>query len=203
MQSFIRETALAAVIPGDNLDTDQIIPARFLKFDRSAGYGQFLFHDLRFDEAGAERPGFVLNQQPFRAAKILVTGENFGCGSSREGAVYALCDYGVRAVVGPSFGDIFYNNALKNGLIPVRLDASEIARLREAVREAPGAEIAIDLEQEFVLLPGGRRAPLSIDPFWRECILKGVDEIDLTLGYMAEIEAFERNHLARTPWIDA
>ena len=203
MRSFIRETALAAIIPGDNVDTDQIIPARFLKFDRAAGYGQFLFHDLRFDETGAERPDFVLNRASFRAAKVLVTGENFGCGSSREGAVYALCDYGVRAVVGPSFGDIFYNNALKNGLLPVRLAAPELAALREAMGRGAGCQITVDLEQERVELPEGRIAPLSIDPFWRECILKGVDEIDLTLGYMARIESFERDHLSRMRWLDS
>ncbi len=202
MQAFTRETALAAVLPGDNVDTDQIIPARFLKFDRAGGYGQFLFHDLRFDADGGERPGFVLNRAPFDNAKVLVVGENFGCGSSREGAVYALCDFGIRAVIGPSFGDIFYNNALKNGLIPVRIPAAELDRLREAIQAGPDREVTVDLAAEQVSLPGGRTVPLPIDPFWRECIVKGLDEIELTFGYMNEIEAFERRHLARSPWID-
>jgi 3-isopropylmalate/(R)-2-methylmalate dehydratase small subunit len=203
MQAFIKESAVAAVLPGDNIDTDQIVPARFLKFDRSGGYGRFLFHDLRFDKDGKERPDFVLNQEMFRAAKILVVGANFGCGSSREGAVYALCDYGFRAVVGPSFGDIFYNNALKNGLMPVRLPAAEIEPLRQAIANGPHRDITIDLQREDVVLPSGKSVPLVIDPFWRECLLKGLDEIELTLAHLSEIEVFEKNYLAEARWIGA
>lgn len=202
MQAFTKQTALAAVLPGENVDTDQVIRARFLKADRAEGYGQFLFHDLRFDAEGRERPGFVLNQAPFRDAKVLVVGENFGCGSSREGAVYALWDYGFRAVIGPSFGDIFYNNALKNGLLPVRLPAAEVEALRDAIGAGPDRAVTIDLQGEHVVLPRGKCAPLAIDPFWRECILKGLDEIELAFGHMSEIEKFERDHLARNPWID-
>ncbi|MCP8939464.1 3-isopropylmalate dehydratase small subunit [Alsobacter sp. SYSU M60028] len=202
MTPFVKMTALAAPIPGRNLDTDQIIPARFLKFDRSGGYGQFLFHDLRFTPEGQERPEFILNREPYRHAKVLVTEENFGCGSSREGAVYALCDHGVRGVIGPSFGDIFYNNALKNGLVPVRLPEDIVASLRETLMATPGAEVEIDLEARIVRLPDGSSHELEIDPFWRECIMKGLDEIELTWSYMEDIRRFEDAYLKDIPWIN-
>jgi len=202
MQAIIKETALAAPIPGRNVDTDQIVPARFLKADRSAGYGRFLFHDLRFREDGSERDDFILNQEPYRHAKILVTDENFGCGSSREGAVYALYDYGIRAVIGPSFGDIFYNNALKNGLVPVKLPAETVDQLRAQLLADPHHPIVVDLEAEQVTLPDGSIHVLAIDPFWRECLMKGVDEIELTLGYMPQIREFENRYLAQMRWIN-
>lgn len=147
MQAFIKETALAAPILGRNMDTDQIIPARFLKMDRTAGYGPYLFHDLRFTQDGAERDDFILNQEPFRQSRILVTDDNFGCGSSREGAVYALHDYGIKALIGPSFGDIFYNNSLKNGLIPVKLPEDVVAKLRQDLLDGEARGITIDLER--------------------------------------------------------
>jgi 3-isopropylmalate/(R)-2-methylmalate dehydratase small subunit len=202
MQAIIKETALAAPIPGRNVDTDQIVPARFLKADRSAGYGRFLFHDLRFREDGSERDDFILNQEPYRQAKILVTDENFGCGSSREGAVYALYDYGIRAIIGPSFGDIFYNNALKNGLVPVKLPAETVDQLRAQLLADPHHPIVVDLEAERVTLPDGSVHVLAIDPFWRECLMKGVDEIELTLGYMPQIREFENRYLAQMRWIN-
>jgi 3-isopropylmalate/(R)-2-methylmalate dehydratase small subunit len=202
MEAFIRETAIAAPILGRNVDTDQIIPARFLKADRAAGYGQFLFHDLRFTQEGAEREEFILNQETFRHARVLVTDENFGCGSSREGAVYALHDYGIKAVIGPSFGDIFYNNALKNGLIPVKLREEIVAKLRQDLIEGPERAITIDLDAEHVVLPDGSHHHLAIDPFWRECIMKGVDEIELTLNYMPEIQSFEDRYLSEMRWIN-
>ncbi|GHC66298.1 3-isopropylmalate dehydratase small subunit [Limoniibacter endophyticus] len=201
MKAFTKETAMAAVIPGENVDTDQIIPARFLKMDRAQGYGQFMFHDQRFDKDGKEIADFVLNREPFRHAKILVTDENFGCGSSREGAVYAMVDYGIRAVIGPSFGDIFYNNALKNGMIPVRLPAGQVDVLRCQIENGPVRDITIDLENSRVDLPDGTQAPIEIDPFWRECLLRGVDEIELTMGYLPQIEAFEKDYLSQMRWI--
>jgi 3-isopropylmalate/(R)-2-methylmalate dehydratase small subunit len=184
------------------LDTDQIVPARFLKTDRAAGYGQFLFHDLRFSPDGAERPEFILNAEPFRKARILVTEDNFGCGSSREGAVYALHDYGIKAIIGPSFGDIFHNNALKNGLVPVKLPEPIVAKLRQDLINGPNREITVDLEVQSVILPDGSDHALAIDPFWRECIMKGVDEIELTLGYMPKIEKFEQRYLEEMTWIN-
>jgi 3-isopropylmalate/(R)-2-methylmalate dehydratase small subunit len=200
MQAFVKETAVAAPLPGRNVDTDQIIPARFLKSDRAAGYGQFLFHDLRFSPDGAERPEFILNVEPFREARILVTEDNFECGSSREGAVYALHDYGNKALIGPSFGDIFYNNALKNGLVPVKLPEPIVAKLRQDLIDDPNREITVDLEVQSVVLPDGSDHALAIDPFWRECIMKGVDEIELTLGYMPEIEKFEQRYIEEMTW---
>ncbi len=202
MQRLIRETAVAAPIEGRNLDTDQIIPARFLKFDRSGGYGQFLFHDLRFTPDGVERLDFILNRPPFRGARILVADDNFGCGSSREGAVYALSDFGVRAVIAPSFGDIFYNNCLKNALVPVRLPENVVTRLRRDLMAEPGLEITVDLDNQSVTLPDGSRHDLEIDAFWRECIMKGLDEVALTLSYVPQIERFEEAYLKETPWID-
>lgn len=201
MDAFIRETAIAAPLDGINIDTDQIIPARFLKCDRSQGYGRFLFHDLRFDSDGHEKADFILNQSPFREARILVADRNFGCGSSREGAVYALRDHGFRAVVAPSFGDIFYNNSLKNGLVPVRLPEDVVAALRRRLAEGPERSLSIDLEAERVTLPDGAAHRLELDPFWRECIMKGLDEIALTQSYMAEIERFEEQYLKESPWV--
>ncbi|MDQ2801622.1 MAG: 3-isopropylmalate dehydratase small subunit [Pseudomonadota bacterium] len=197
------ETAVAAPLDGVNMDTDQILPARFLKADRARGYGQFLLHDLRFDEHGRERPEFVLNRPAFRHAQILVADANFGCGSSREGAVYALADFGIRAVVAPSFGDILFNNCLKNGIVPVRLPADVVARLRDALARAPGAEITVSLAAMTAVFPDGSAHPFALDAFWRECLLKGVDEIDLTLSEMAAIEAFERDYLRENDWLAA
>lgn len=202
MRSFIRETGVAAPIEGRNIDTDQIIPARFLKMDRAQGYGRFLFHDRRFSSEGYERDDFVLNRAPFRSARFLVADANFGCGSSREGAVYALADFGIRAVLAPSFGDIFYNNCLKNGIVPVRLDEEVLAELRRYLAATPAHKIAIDLDALQVTLPGEVHA-FEIDPFWRECLMKGVDEIAWTLSYCERIEAFERDYLAACPWARA
>lgn len=199
MEPFVRQRGIAAPIEGRNVDTDRIIPARFLKADRAAGYGQFLFHDARFDEDGRERD-FVLNREPFRSAPILVAEDNFGCGSSREGAVYALHDYGVRAIVAPSFGDIFYSNCLKNGVVPVRLAHGAVTGLLEQLVAGPDREVCVDLESLEVQAPGGARHSFTLDPFWRECLLKGVDEIELTLGHLADIEAFERAYRAERAW---
>lgn len=201
MQAFIRDTAIAAPLAGANIDTDQIIPARFMKRARGDGYGEQLFHDHRFGPDGTPRPDFVLNQPAFAGARILVAGRNFGCGSSRESAVYALVDYGIRAVLAPDFGDIFYSNALKNGLIPVALAEEIVDELRDRLLAGPDRQVTVDLEARTVTLPGGASHPLLIDAFWRECILKGVDEIDMTRGYLGEIEAFERRHEQDHPWV--
>ena len=212
MQAFISETAVAAPLEGRNIDTDQIIPARFLKEDKDKGYGRFLFHDLRFDEYGAEQAGFVLNQPAFRGARILVTDVNFGCGSSREGAAYALAHYGIRAIVAPSFGDIFYNNAMKNGMVPVRLDDAVVARLRAMLADTATAAdrntaddaslcATVDLEHTQITLPDGSTHAFEIDSFWRDCLLQGKDEIGLTQDYMPEIERLEASYAQRMPWL--
>ena len=201
MEPFIRLCGVAAPIEGRNIDTDQIIPARFIKADRAKGYGQFFFHDARFDAEGREKPDFVLNREPFRQAKIVVSDDNFGCGSSREGAVYALHDFGVRAVVAPSFGDIFYNNCMKNSVVPVELDRAVVTGLLEGLKSAAQPELCVDLEGLTVTLPDGSSHAFTIDAFWRECLMKGVDEIELTLGYLDRIDAFERDYRDEMTWL--
>lgn len=200
MIPFVVETGIAAPVPGRNIDTDQIVPGRFLKRDRALGYGPILFHDLRFDDAQQERPDFVLNQPAFRAATILVAGANFGCGSSREAAVYAVADYGIRAIIAPSFGDIFYNNCLKNGVVPVRLAPDVVEALGRSLLAAPGSRLTVDLQACEVSLPDGARHAFTIDPFWRECLMKGVDDLALTLSHMQDIAQFEQDYYAAHPW---
>lgn len=201
MEAFTRLEGAAAPIEGRNVDTDQILPARFLKADRAKGYDRYLFHDLRFDGEGNEKRGFALNREPFRQARILVADDNFGCGSSREGAVYALHDFGIRAVIAPSFGDIFYNNCLKNGIVPAALPREAVTATIEALAAGDGpTDAVVDLVALSVTLPGGATHPFAIDAFWRECLMKGVDEIELTLGYRDEIEAFERAYRAERAW---
>lgn len=203
MRAFIRETSSAVAIPGVNCDTDQIIPGRFLKADRAEGYGQFLFHDIRRTEQGDLDPAFPLNQPDADAAAILVVEDNFGCGSSREGAVYALVDHGVRALIGPSFGDIFFNNALKNGLVPVRLTAEICDALSSHLARDPDVQVTVDLEAGELILPGDLGVhPIAINPFARDCILRGLDEIEMTFTFMEEITAFETARMASHSWLD-
>jgi 3-isopropylmalate/(R)-2-methylmalate dehydratase small subunit len=200
MEAFTRKTGIAVPIEGLNVDTDQIIPARFLKFDRAAGYGQFLFHDLRFDEQGAARGDFILNREPYRRASILVADENFGCGSSREGAVYALHDFGIRVVIAPRFGDIFYNNCLRNGLLPAIVSATDAQAMRMALAAASEPRLTVDLEAQRIA-GVGIDAQFALDAFWRECLLQGVDEIGLALRMQPAIEAFERDYFRSAPWL--
>lgn len=209
MKPFTQISGIAAPLEGRNVDTDQIIPARFLKKNRAAGYGDYLFHDLRIDATTQKTTDFVLNQELFKDASVLVADHNFGCGSSREGAVYTLADFGFRAVIAPSFGDIFYNNCLKNGLLPIRLDARILTDLRKLITHRASStgqtfQIAIDLEARTVNWASLTQAiRFEIDPFWRECLLKGVDEVSLTLSYLSEIDAFEQKHRASHPWLQA
>lgn len=202
MSQFQDFSATAIPIEGVNVDTDQIIPARFLKFDRATGYGQYLFHDLRFDAQGREHPDYIFNREPFRAARILVADENFGCGSSREGAVYALSDYGIRVVIAPRFGDIFYNNCLRNGVLPAVVSASDAAALREILHVASDPTLTIDLPSQSIAHLDGARFGFSLGAFWRDCLLQGMDEIGLALQQLAQIEAFERSYFERAPWAD-
>ena len=201
MEPFTRLDAVAAPMPVPNVDTDQIIPARFLRKSRSDGYGQYLFHDLRFEPDGSEKPGFVLNEAAYRGARILVADKNFGCGSSREHAVYALWEYGFRAVIAPSFGDIFFGNSFKNGFLPIVLPAEAVAALRGAIQITPGARIIVDLAAQLVTGPDGTSYRFEIDSYRKECLLKGIDELDFTLARRAEIDAFERRLAEATPWL--
>jgi 3-isopropylmalate/(R)-2-methylmalate dehydratase small subunit len=191
---FTRLTAVAAPYDPENVDTDQILPARFLKMPRAGGYGQFLFHDAR-----AADPEFVLDRAPYREAKIFVANRNFACGSSREGAAFAFYDAGFRSVVAPSFSDIFYNNCLRNGIVPVRLPEEVCFSLRKILAEKPGTKLTVDLEKQVVVAPG-KEYPFSVDAFFRAMLLQGVDELGLTLSMMGEIEAFERRYAAEFPW---
>ena len=200
---FTRLEAVALPYDPINVDTDQIIPARFLKYARADGYGRFLFHDLRFADDGSEKPDFILNREPYRRAQILVGNSNFACGSSREGAVYAFADYGIRALIAPSFSDIFFNNCLKNGVVPARLDAALCERMRERLAERPGTTLAVDLLRQEVIDMDGTAHRFVIDEFFRDMLLKGVDEIGLTRALTPEIEAFERAYAQDAPWIAA
>jgi 3-isopropylmalate/(R)-2-methylmalate dehydratase small subunit len=194
MTPFVQIEAAAVPIAVPNLDTDQIIPARFLSRDRALGLAECLFRDLRFAADGTERPEFILNQEPFRGARIVVGERNFGCGSSRENAVWALYDYGIRAVIAPSFGDILSLNSLKNGMLPVRLPAEVVAGLLAWLQNEPGAQVHIDLPSQTVTLPDGSQHAFEVDPFAKHCLLNGVDELDFTLAQVDQIDAFERRY---------
>jgi 3-isopropylmalate/(R)-2-methylmalate dehydratase small subunit len=202
MQAFTRLTGVAVPIDLPNVDTDRIIPARFLRKPQgSAGYDRYLFHDVRFAADGAERAEFVLNQAPYRSATIVVAAENFGCGSSREAAVWALLAYGIRVVIAPSLGDIFHQNCTKNGLLPVILPVETVAGLRVQLHARPGTTVTADLEAQTVTAPDGAVHRFEIDAFARQMLLTGQDEIALTLGYEAQIHAFEQRHLAELDWL--
>jgi 3-isopropylmalate/(R)-2-methylmalate dehydratase small subunit len=202
MEPFARLTAVAAPMDLPNIDTDRVIPARFLRKPREAGFGPLLFHDVRFDAAGAPKPEFVLNHPAYREAKILVTAENFGCGSSREMAVWALMDYGLRVVIGPSFGDIFFENCFKNGALAVVLPGDVAAGLRRALAERPGATLTVDLESQTIAGPGGEAIRFEIDAFRKQGLLTGQDEVEMTLARLPAIEAFEARRRVEMPWLD-
>jgi 3-isopropylmalate/(R)-2-methylmalate dehydratase small subunit len=201
MRPFLRLTAVAAPIDLPDVDTDRVIPARFLRRRRESADARLLFHDVRFDAEGREREDFVLNQRPFREAGILVTAENFGCGSSREWAVWALDAFGVRAVIGSSFGDIFHENCLKNGLLPIRLPLDVVADLRGQLHAAPGSTMTVDLEAQTVTAPDGISHRFEIDPFRKQALLAGHDEIALTLTYAQAIADFEARRRLEAPWL--
>lgn len=201
MKPFTTLTAPAVAIELLNVNTDQIFPARFIKKPRAPGYAGYLFHDLRFRDDGTERPDFPLNQTAYRAARILVGNSNFGCGSSREGAVYALQDYGFGAVIAPSFGDIFSANCLKNGLLPIVLPDAAVAQLRQQIMESAAPTMTVDLTKQTVIAPDGRQQSFDIEPFHKYCILNGLNEIDLTLEREAEISAFEQQYHEEFKWL--
>ena len=193
MKPFQPIDAVALPISRPNFDTDQIIPARYLQKPRANNFGEFLFHNLRFLKDGSENPDFVLNKTAYRQSAIVVAERNFACGSSREHAVWALYDYGFRAVIAPSFGDIFFSNALKNGLLPIVLPEQVVARLIEAIQSAPEQQIRIDLEAQTVIAPNGETHRFDVDPFAKHCLLNGIDELDYTLSQMEHIIEFEKN----------
>jgi len=201
MEPFTRVSAVGVPIDLPNVDTDRVIPARFLRKDRNVPeYSSFLFHDVRFGADGTERPEFILNRQPYRGARIVVAAENFGCGSSREAAVWALAAYGMRSVIAPSLGDIFHQNCFKNGLLPVILPAVVVAELRRQLHDRPGATLTVDLESQTVTGPDGAQHRFEVDAFGKEMLLTGRDEIELTLGFEAKIREFEARHSKEMAW---
>ena len=194
MPQFTTLTSRQVALPINDIDTDQIIPARFLKVTDKAGLGAALFSDWRYTADGSPRPDFVLNRPAAQGAQILLAGDNFGCGSSREHAPWALTGYGFRAVISTSFADIFRNNALKNGLLPIEVDAATHAELLDLAEEAPAAELRVDLAAQTVTLPGGRQVSFPIDGFSKACLLKGTDELGYLLSFAPQIEAYEAAH---------
>jgi 3-isopropylmalate/(R)-2-methylmalate dehydratase small subunit len=200
MHAFKNLDAVAAPIARPNVDTDQIVPARYLRKPRKLGFGDYLFRDLRLDKDGRERD-FVLNRPAYRDAKILVAERNFGCGSSREAAVYALWDYGFRAVVAPSFGDIFFGNSFMNGLLLVALPEADVAALIAALEAQPGAHMQVDLAAQTVTGADGKSYGFDIDAYRKRCLLEGLDELAFTLSQRDAIAAFEQKHAAATPWM--
>jgi len=203
MQPFTTLRGPAAPFLAINVDTDRIIPARHLKTIRRTGLGAALFESLRYDEEGRERPDFVLNQPKYRNAKILIAGENFGCGSSREHAPWALLDFGIRCVIAPSFADIFYNNAFKNGMLLITLPKEQVELLAKEAETAADPTFEIDLEAQEIRRPTGN-APIrfDIDPFKKHCLLNGLDDIGLTMERVDKIAAFEARRRVEMPWLE-
>ena len=203
MQPFTVLTAIAAPLPLANVDTDKIIPARFLKTIKRTGLGQFLLHTLRFDDEGNERDDFILNQAHHRHAEILIAHENFGCGSSREHAPWALLDFGIRCFIAPDFADIFYGNCFKNGILPVRLPREICDALMDDARLGENSRITVDLQRQVVVRPNGETIPFEIDAERRRLMLEGLDDIGETLVYANAIETYETNRREAQPWVPA
>ncbi len=194
MEPYRQETGKVATLDRANVDTDQIIPKQFLKRIERSGFGRFLFYDWRFLEDGSLDPRFELNQPRFRGAGVLLTGSNFGCGSSREHAPWALLDYGFRTIIAPSFADIFYNNCFKNGMLPIRLSRQQVRDLFRRVRENPDYTLSVDLENRTLRDDLGLKLEFSVEPFRRHCLLEGLDEIGLTLRHEEKISRYEAAH---------
>ena len=201
MEKFTSLTGVAAPLPMVNIDTDMIIPARFLKSIKRDGFGPSLFYTLRYDEKGNERPDFVLNQPAYRNASILVTGTNFGCGSSREHAPWALDNFGIRCVIAPDFADIFYNNAFKNGMLLIKLPQEQIDMLTKDAENGANATFTVDLEKQEITRPDGEKIKFNIDPFKKHCLLNGLDDIGLTLQKDKKIASYEEKMKATQPWL--
>ncbi len=202
MESFTTLTGVVAPLPMINVDTDMIIPKQFLKTIKRSGLGSSLFFEMRYDDDGAEKADFVLNKPAYRAARILVAGDNFGCGSSREHAPWALLDFGIRCVIAPSFADIFFNNCFKNGILPVVLPHAEVDAVM-AIAQRGGETLTVDLERQEIAGLDGANVSFSVDPFRKACLLGGLDEIGLTLQKAAVIDAFEQEHQKSHPWLFA
>ena len=200
MDKFTPLTGVAAPLPLINVDTDMIIPARFLKSIKRTGFGKDLFYTLRYDESGNERADFVLNKAAYRGAEVLVAGNNFGCGSSREHAPWALMDFGIKCVIAPDFADIFYNNSFKNGMLLIKLPQAEVDQLMEDAENGANATVTVDLEAQEIRRPDGQMIKFDIDPFKKHCLLNGLDDIGLTLKKEDKLADFEEKRKAQ-PWL--
>ena len=200
MDKFTSLQGIAAPFPMVNVDTDRIIPARFLKTIKKTGLGKNLFNELRYNEDGSEKPDFILNKPAYREAGILVAGDNFGCGSSREHAPWALIDFGIRCVIAPSFADIFNNNASKNGMLLIALPQETVDKLMEDAEKGGNARLSVDLEKQRIVRPDGEVIDFDIDPFKKHCLLNGLDDIALTLQKDDKIGAFEDERKTAQPW---
>ncbi len=194
MQRFTTITSKVVPLPYNDIDTDQIIPARFLKITDKAGLGANLFADWRYEPDGQPKADFILNQPEYQGAQVLFAGDNFGCGSSREHAPWALAGFGFRAMISTSFADIFYSNALKNGLLPIKVEAATHRDLAKMLAENPAAQVTVDLENQTLTLPNGQKVTFPIDGFAKKCLLTGMDELDYLLSLSDHITEFERNH---------
>ena len=203
MDAFTKLTGIAAPLPLANVDTDKIIPARFLKTIKRTGLGVHLFDTLRYDAEGKERGDFVLNQEPYRKAEILIAHENFGCGSSREHAPWALLDFGIRCVIAPDFADIFHTNTFKNGILPIKLSREICDQLMEDAKLGENARITVDLEAQMVVRPNGEKIPFEIDPFRKHLLLNGLDDIGQTLQHAPAIDRYEARQPPDKAWMPA
>jgi len=201
MDKFTTLTGIAAPLPMINVDTDMIIPKQFLKTINRSGLGKSLFYELRFDEAGEERPDFVLNKPAYRNAQVLVAGENFGCGSSREHAPWALLDFGIRCVISTGFADIFYNNCFQNGILPIKVKPEDLEKLMDDADRGANARLTVDLEAQEIRGPDGGVVKFDIDPHRKHCLLNGLDNIGLTMQKQKAIETYETKAAAERPWL--
>lgn len=201
MQPFTKLTGVAAPLPMINIDTDKIIPKQFLKTIKRTGLGTHLFNDMRYTPDGNEIPDFVLNKSAYRSAEVLIADDNFGCGSSREHAPWALLDFGIRCVIAPSFADIFYNNCFKNGVLPITLPKAQVDQLMEQAEQGSNARFTVDLEAGEITAPDGTTIAFEIDPFRRHCLLNGLDDVGLTMEKAGKIENFEDSQKTAQPWL--
>ncbi|MFN0193054.1 MAG: 3-isopropylmalate dehydratase small subunit [Aestuariivirga sp.] len=201
MQKFDTLTGVAAPLNIVNIDTDMIIPKQFLKTIKRTGLGKSLFFEMRYTQAGQELPEFVLNKPAYRKAQILVAGDNFGCGSSREHAPWALLDFGIRCVISTSFADIFYNNCFKNGILPIVVSPEDLKKLMDDAERGSNATLTVDLAKQEIRGPDGGRVTFDIDPFRKHCLMNGLDDIGLTLEKASHIDSFEKKNAEARPWL--
>ncbi len=203
MEKFTTLTGVAAPLPLVNVDTDMIIPKQFLKTIKRTGLGKNLFDEMRYKDDGSENPDFVLNQPAYRNASILVAGDNFGCGSSREHAPWAIADFGIRCIISTSFADIFFNNSFKNGILPIVLPQEDVDKLMDDAKRGANATITVDLEKQEIRGPDGGVIKFDVDPFRKRCLMEGLDDIGLTMQKKPSIDSFEGSQRTAAPWLYA